>query len=85
MPNLIRLLLLVGAALVGEAQALYAQSAPSSYPWCAVSPGRGGGGRSCYYTSQQQCMDTMSGVGGYCIQNPAYRGQAARSRSRRNQ
>ena len=84
MRSSVRLVVLTTVALLGEAQLSYAQQAPYSYPWCSVSPGgRGGGGRSCYYTSQEQCLTTMSGIGGYCIQNPAYRGSST-TRRRRN-
>jgi hypothetical protein len=33
--------------------------------------------RSCYFTSYQQCMTTISGIGGYCYQNPSYRGSTS--------
>jgi Protein of unknown function (DUF3551) len=65
-------LLLAAVALIGAAAAGHAQSA-YSYPWCARYP-RGIGGLACYYTSFQQCMTTMDGIGGYCMQSPFYRG-----------
>jgi Protein of unknown function (DUF3551) len=65
-------LLLAAVALIGAAAAGHAQSA-YSYPWCARYP-RGIGGFACYYTSFQQCMTTMDGIGGYCMQSPFYRG-----------
>jgi Protein of unknown function (DUF3551) len=57
---------LVAATLLGEIQAVSAQS-PASYPWCArlrddVT--------SCYFTSREQCMTTISGIGVYCYENP---------------
>jgi hypothetical protein len=55
-----------------------AQSA-YSYPWCARYPARLGA-MSCYFTSYQQCMTTLSGIGGYCFQSPYYRGGAASGR-----
>jgi hypothetical protein len=63
-------------ALTGATQTASAQS-PYSYPWCAryytkSTP------TSCYYASRQQCAATASGIGGYCFQNPGYRGPAAR-------
>jgi Protein of unknown function (DUF3551) len=64
----ILLLFLIAAALLGEIQAASAQS-PTSYPWCAKYFRRGGA-TSCYYTSYEQCMTTMSGIGGYCYQSP---------------
>jgi uncharacterized protein DUF3551 len=51
------------------------------YPWCAVySGGRGGGATNCGFTSFQQCMATVSGIGGFCEQNRFY---YERSRGRR--
>jgi hypothetical protein len=66
-------------ALFGEIHAASAQS-PTSYQWCSKYFGRGGGGRSCYYTSYAQCMTTVSGIGGYCFQNPYLRTAPGRAR-----
>jgi Protein of unknown function (DUF3551) len=64
-------------AVVGAAPTSFAQSA-YDYPWCAVYDSRSGGGaRSCYYATYQQCMATISGIGGYCIRSPYYRGPYA--------
>jgi hypothetical protein len=71
-------LFLVAAALLSEMQLSNAQS-PYSYPWCAIPSGgdnSGGGAMSCYYTSWAQCMTTLSGIGGNCIESPYYHGQA---------
>jgi hypothetical protein len=46
----------------------FAQSA-YDYPWCAIYT-KSSGTVSCYFTSFQQCMATMSGIGGTCIRNP---------------
>jgi hypothetical protein len=67
-------LALASAALIGTADLASAQS-PYSYAWCSRQPtGREGSATSCYFTSYQQCMTTISGIGGYCYQNPSYRG-----------
>ena len=42
------------------------------YPWCTV--GTGGHHRHCGYTSLEQCMQTVRGVGGICNRNPGYHG-----------
>ena len=42
---------------------------PYDYPWCAVYT-KTSGATSCYYTSFQQCLATMRGIGGTCIRNP---------------
>ena len=47
-------------------------------PWCAfLGGGRDGGGTECLYYSYPQCMATVSGLGGYCFENP-WLTQAAR-------
>ncbi len=72
------------AALLASTGAGHAQSA-YDYPWCAVYTGRAGpgGAMSCYYASYAQCMQTMSGIGGYCIESPYYRGARGEQRRRR--
>jgi hypothetical protein len=74
MRSRIFLLALVSAALMGVTEPASAQS-PYSYPWCSKQLY---GGRivttSCYFTSYPQCMTTVSGIGGWCYQNPAYNG-----------
>jgi hypothetical protein len=74
--TLIIMLFVVAAALVGETQSSNAQSA-YSYPWCLLGgPMVGSNARSCYYTSWEQCMATMSGIGGNCIRSPYYHAQS---------
>ena len=79
-------LLLIAAALLGEMQAASAQS-PTSYPWCAKSYKMDTSAISCYFTSREQCMTTLSGLGGYCFQSLYYHAAlgktAVRPRSRR--
>ena len=38
-------------------------------PWCAVEDNNGT--MQCNFYSQQQCLQTISGIGGECILNPA--------------
>jgi hypothetical protein len=73
MPKPILALLLVGAALLGETEFVQAQAA-YSYPWCAMYMGgrSSGGFRSCYYATREQCMETLSGIGGLCVESPYY-------------
>ena len=40
------------------------------YAWCAWYTD--GGGRNCGFTSQRQCLASVSGVGGVCVPNPRY-------------
>jgi hypothetical protein len=82
MRKILGALALAGASLVGATTAGLAQT-PYDYPWCALYGSRtGGGAQSCYYTSFQQCMATMSGIGGTCIRSPYYRGPQPRGPER---
>jgi hypothetical protein len=67
---LILSLVVASAALMSAADPASAQSA-YSYPWCARMGSRNGP-TSCYFTSREQCMTTLSGIGGYCYQSPYY-------------
>jgi uncharacterized protein DUF3551 len=71
---------LTGLSVMALACPSVAQSA-YDYPWCALRAGRSGG-QSCYFTSYHQCMETLSGIGGVCIQNPGYRGGTTHERRR---
>jgi Protein of unknown function (DUF3551) len=75
-------LFLIAAGLLGESGAASAQS-PTSYPWCAriTTSGVDGGGdaTSCYFTSREQCMKTISGIGLYCFRSPYYHAAPARA------
>jgi hypothetical protein len=63
--------LFIAAMLLSEAAAS-AQSA-GSYPWCAIYYRMDTGGTpSCYFDTRQQCMETISGIGGLCIENQYY-------------
>jgi len=66
----------LSVAVVGGPGESRAQSA-YDYPWCAVYTNRSGA-TACYYSSYQQCMATMRGIGGYCTASPYYRGAPAR-------
>ena len=78
------LLSLIAAALFGENPAASAQSA-NSYPWCAIFYKEGGGTPRCYFDTREQCMETISGIGGFCVQNLQYspRGQPRASSPKR--
>jgi hypothetical protein len=76
----IMLIALTGLSLAALACPSVAQSA-YDYPWCALRAGRSGG-QSCYFMTYEQCMETLSGIGGSCIRSPYYRGPAPRERRR---
>jgi hypothetical protein len=43
-----------------------------NYPWCAQYSDGGGGAMNCGFSTYQQCMADVSGIGGFCIQNNTY-------------
>ena len=66
---------IAGAALAAPAHA------EVQYPWCAEYRGHVGG-TNCGFVTYQQCLETISGVGGNCYPNPAYRPPVERPRRR---
>ncbi len=70
-------MLVLAVALFGETAAS-AQSA-RSYPWCAIYFVIDANGTpSCSFDTREQCMETISGIGGFCVQNQYYHGVAVR-------
>src|SRR5262252_7237020 len=59
------------AALHSDNRAVSAQSA---YPWCAVYYTKSGT-PMCYFATRDQCMESISGIGGVCVQNLQYNGR----------
>jgi Protein of unknown function (DUF3551) len=60
---------IIAAAVLGAAAPAQAQN----YPWCAYyAMGDDGGGTNCGFVSFEQCMATLSGMGGFCVQNNQY-------------
>jgi hypothetical protein len=79
--------LILTAAAAG-AVFLVATSAPSAqaqtWAWCADLAGEsGGGGTNCGFATREQCMITLSGVGGWCYPNPYLRSEEPPQRRRR--
>jgi hypothetical protein len=52
--------------------ALSTRAEAQNYPWCAVYSGDMGGSENCGFTTFQQCMEDVSGIGGFCQQNNTY-------------
>jgi hypothetical protein len=80
LPILIILFIAASAALYSDNQAASAQSA-SSYPWCAVYYTKSGT-PMCYFATRDQCMESISGIGGVCVQNLQYNGRPSARRQR---
>jgi hypothetical protein len=54
------------------------------YKWCAeYGGGRDGiGGSNCGFVTYQQCLATISGIGGFCTPNPRYTDPVKRTHRR---
>jgi Protein of unknown function (DUF3551) len=61
---------IIVAAIALAMLPLIGTTARADGPWCAYYSH--GGGTNCGFYSFSQCLDTISGVGGYCAQNPNY-------------
>ena len=72
-----RLLLLMLEIFVGTAL-LGSRAEAQNYPWCAIYSGDMGGATNCGFTTFQQCMATVSGMGGFCQPNTQYQPPATR-------
>jgi len=53
----------------------FAPAAAREYPWCARYDWST---RNCGFVSFQQCLATISGIGGRCEPNPFYKGPPPR-------
>ena len=70
---------LFAAIAIAAMAALARPAAAIEYPWCAqYSGGEDGGGRNCGFSTIEQCMATVSGIGGGCERNLFYNGPAER-------
>ena len=80
-------MLFIAAALFGENTTVSAQSA-RLYPWCAIYYGIDATGTpSCSFDTRQQCMETISGIGGLCVENsvtPPPRAQLTKTQKRKS-
>jgi len=71
------LLLVVGILGIGN------RAEAQNYPWCAQY-NDGSGGMNCGFTTFQQCLADVSGIGGFCEQNNTYQPpEVPRPRARR--
>ncbi len=64
-------------------QAIGLAQAGVEYPWCAVYSQATVGATNCGFSTLAQCRATISGVGGLCLENPAYVGPPPRAQPKR--
>ena len=68
---LVALMLVTTAAMAPRPAAAFPDS-PSNNPWCATYYDASLGMKQCTFATFEQCLATVSGVGGQCAQNPFY-------------
>jgi hypothetical protein len=73
--------LLFVSAVLGGIAGISTHGNAANYPWCARYA-KDGGGESCGFTTFDQCLADVSGVGGYCARNTQYVPSVAMPRSR---
>jgi hypothetical protein len=65
--------LLLTLGILGSMFAFGSVAEAQNYPWCAeYGGGDMGGGTNCGFTTFEQCMATLSGMGGFCNRNTQY-------------
>jgi hypothetical protein len=64
--------LICSIAIGASAAVMSTCAAAQNYPWCAYYGGVGGGGTNCGFTTFDQCLATVSGMGGSCEPNTQY-------------
>ena len=66
-------LLLLMLGIVAASAAFGGTASAQNYPWCAVYGGADTGGSSnCGFVTFEQCMATLSGMGGFCNRNTQF-------------
>jgi len=63
--------LLIITLRIFAASALAGPAAAQNYPWCAHYD-KDGGSMVCGFTSFEQCLADVRGIGGFCEQNNTY-------------
>lgn len=83
MSKILSTLLIIAAPMALPLTAAPA-SAETIYPWCAQYGGDNDG-TNCGFSTIAQCQAALSGNGGFCVQNPFFRGSADQAGAREDQ
>lgn len=63
--------MIFGVAVVAAGAGLSTAAQAQNYPWCAFYD-TGDQAINCGFVSREQCMATVSGIGGFCMPNNTY-------------
>ncbi|HEU5018010.1 MAG TPA: DUF3551 domain-containing protein [Pseudolabrys sp.] len=74
------LLAAMGIATITLPAAMTTTAHADPYKWCAEYGPSMGGAENCGFVTFQQCLATISGIGGFCEPNPRYTGPERRPR-----
>jgi hypothetical protein len=69
---IVRIIFLVLSLLV-LTTCLGSRAEAQNYPWCSIYTGTMAGSSNCGFSTYQQCMDNVTGIGGFCQLNNTYR------------
>jgi len=70
--------ILIGATALAALSATAAHA--QNYPWCSQYSGGMGGSMNCGFSTYAQCMENVSGIGGFCMRNDTYQPPQAGAR-----
>jgi hypothetical protein len=62
---------LFALALILGTLAIAPRAQAANYPWCALYD-KGGGETSCSFSTFEQCLEDVHGIGGFCQANNTY-------------
>jgi uncharacterized protein DUF3551 len=69
-PDLKKLAFALGIFAVTAGFGMRAEA--QNYPWCATYSMGTGGSQNCGFSSFEQCLDDVRGIGGFCDRNTQY-------------
>lgn len=64
--------LVLAVVFVAGVVAIGSGARAQNYPWCAYYGNDFGGSSNCGFTTFEQCMATLGGMGGFCNRNTQY-------------
>jgi len=65
-------ILLFAMGILASTAVLHTSAQAQNYPWCAYYGGGANDGENCGFSTREQCMTTVSGIGGFCALNTQY-------------